>query len=60
MSTTSRARAQHPNSPNRYMLSSLPLQMAFFPYNQVETISPRPILMIVGVAVHSCETPACA
>jgi fermentation-respiration switch protein FrsA (DUF1100 family) len=42
------ARAKHPNSPNRYMLSSLPLQMAFFPYDQVETISPRPILMIVG------------
>lgn len=42
------ARAKHPNSPNRYMLSSLPLQMAFFPFDQVETISPRPILMIVG------------
>ena len=41
-------RAQHPNSPNRYMFSSLPLQMAFFPFNQVETISPRPILMVVG------------
>jgi hypothetical protein len=36
------------NSPNRYMFSSLPLQMAFFPFDQVETISPRPILMIVG------------
>lgn len=41
-------RAQHPNSPNRYVFSSLPLQMAFFPFDQVETISPRPILMIVG------------
>ncbi|QCI69507.1 alpha/beta hydrolase [Phreatobacter stygius] len=41
-------RAKHPNSPNRYMLSSLPLQMAFFPFDQVETITPRPILMIVG------------
>jgi uncharacterized protein len=30
------------------MFSSLPLQMAFFPFDQVETISPRPILMIVG------------
>jgi 4-carboxymuconolactone decarboxylase len=36
-------RAKHPNSPNRYMFSSLPLQMAFFPFDQVETISPRPI-----------------
>ena len=42
------ARAKHPNSPNRYVFSSLPLQMAFFPFEQVETISPRPILMIVG------------
>lgn len=41
-------RAKHPNSPNRHMFSSLPLQMAFFPFDQVETISPRPILMIVG------------
>jgi uncharacterized protein len=41
-------RAKHANSPNRYMFSSLPLQMAFFPFDQVETISPRPILMIVG------------
>jgi len=42
------ARGQHPNSPNRYMFSSLPLQMAFFPFDQVDTISPRPILMVVG------------
>jgi uncharacterized protein len=42
------ARAQHPNSPNRYMLSSLPLQMAFFPFEQLETISPRPLLVIAG------------
>ena len=42
------SRAKHPNSPNRYVFSSLPLQMAFFPFSQVETISPRPILMIVG------------
>jgi hypothetical protein len=41
-------RAKHPNSPNRYVFSSLPLQMAFFPFDQVETISPRPILMVVG------------
>lgn len=42
------ARAKHPNSPNRYMFSSLPLQMAFFPFDQVATISPRPMLMVVG------------
>ena len=41
-------RAQHPNSPNRYMLSSLPLQMAYFPFDQLDTISPRPLLVIAG------------
>lgn len=41
-------RAQHPNSPNRYTLSSLPLQMAFFPFDQLDTISPRPLLVIAG------------
>ena len=41
-------RAQHPNSPNRYMFSSLPLQMAFFPFDQLDTISPRPLLLIAG------------
>jgi fermentation-respiration switch protein FrsA (DUF1100 family) len=42
------ARAQHPNSPNRYMLSSLPQQMAFFPFEQLGTIAPRPLLVIAG------------
>jgi uncharacterized protein len=41
-------RAQHPNSPNQYVFSSLPLQMAFFPFEQLETISPRPLLVITG------------
>ena len=41
-------RAQHSNSPNRYVLSSLPQQMAFFPFEQLETISPRPLLVIAG------------
>jgi fermentation-respiration switch protein FrsA (DUF1100 family) len=30
------------------MFTSLGLQMAFFPFEQIETISPRPILMIAG------------
>jgi fermentation-respiration switch protein FrsA (DUF1100 family) len=42
------ARAQHPNSPNRYVFSSLPQQMAFFPFQQLDTISPRPLLVIAG------------
>jgi hypothetical protein len=41
-------RAQHPNSPNRYMFTSLGMQMAFFPFQQVDTISPRHLLMIAG------------
>jgi fermentation-respiration switch protein FrsA (DUF1100 family) len=41
-------RAQHPNSPNRYVFSSLPQQMAFFPFEQLDTISPRPILLVAG------------
>jgi len=41
-------RAQHPNSPNRYVFSSLPQQMAFFPFEQLDTISPRPLLAIAG------------
>jgi uncharacterized protein len=42
------SRAQHPNSPNRYVFSTLGLQMAFFPFEQIETISPRPMLLIAG------------
>jgi uncharacterized protein len=41
-------RAQHPNAPGKYVFTSLGLQMAFFPFEQVETISPRPLLMIAG------------
>lgn len=41
-------RAQHPNSPNRYVFSSLPQQMAFFPFEQLDTISPRPLLLVAG------------
>lgn len=42
------ARGQHPNSVNRYMFSSLPQQMAFYPFEMIETISPRPLLVIAG------------
>jgi fermentation-respiration switch protein FrsA (DUF1100 family) len=41
-------RAQHPNAPGKYVFTSLGLQMAFFPFEQVETISPRPLLVIAG------------
>lgn len=42
------ARGQHPNAPARAVFSSLPAQMAFFAFEAIETISPRPILMIAG------------
>jgi uncharacterized protein len=40
--------AKHPNSTGKYVFTSLGLQMAFFPFEQIETISPRAILMIAG------------
>lgn len=41
-------RGQHPGSPGKYMYSSLPHQIAFFPFDQLDTISPRPLLVIAG------------
>ncbi|SDQ80989.1 alpha/beta hydrolase [Pseudoxanthomonas sp. CF125] len=47
------ARGQHPNSPGRSVFSGLPAQMAFFAFEQLETISPRPVLMIAGANADS-------
>ncbi len=41
-------RAQHPNTDTSYSLVSQAAMMNFFPFAQIETISPRPILFIVG------------
>ncbi|MDO8070882.1 alpha/beta hydrolase [Janthinobacterium sp. SUN176] len=41
-------RGQHPHSTSLYALTSLALMMNFFPFAQIETIAPRPLLMIVG------------
>jgi len=41
-------RGGHPNSTTSYSFTSLAPMMNFFPFAQIETISPRPILMIVG------------
>ena len=41
-------RGQHPNSTGYYSYTSLSSMMNFFPFVQIETISPRPILFIVG------------
>ncbi|WP_066267355.1 alpha/beta hydrolase [Hydrogenophaga palleronii] len=50
------ARGQHPNAPTRAVFSSLPAQMAFFAFDQIETIAPRPILMIAGANADSLYT----
>ena len=39
---------QHPNSTSYYSYTSLAPMMNFFPFTQIETISPRPLLFIVG------------
>jgi fermentation-respiration switch protein FrsA (DUF1100 family) len=41
-------RAQHPNTNTSYSLVSQAVMMNFFPFAQIETISPRPLLFIVG------------
>lgn len=41
-------RAQHPNTDTSYGLASQAPMMNFFPFAQIETISPRPLLFIVG------------
>lgn len=41
-------RGQHPNSTASYSYTSLAPMMNFFPFAQIETISPRPLLFIVG------------
>jgi uncharacterized protein len=46
-------RGNHPNSTAWYSFTSLAPMMNFFPFVQIETISPRPILMIVGERAES-------
>ena len=41
-------RGRHPRSTTSYSFTSLAPMMNFFSFAQIETISPRPILMIVG------------
>lgn len=41
-------RAQHPNTDTSYPLVTQAAMMNFFPFAQIETISPRPLLFIVG------------
>jgi uncharacterized protein len=41
-------RGAHPNCPGVFTLTSLPGLFDYFPFAQIKTISPRPLLMIVG------------
>lgn len=41
-------RGGHPNSTTSYSFTSLAPMMNFFPFAQIETVSPRPLLFIVG------------
>lgn len=41
-------RGQHPHSTTSYSFTSLASMMNTFPFAQIETISPRPLLFIVG------------
>ena len=46
-------RGKHHNSTGWYSFTSLAPMMNFFPFVQIETVSPRPILMIVGERAES-------
>jgi fermentation-respiration switch protein FrsA (DUF1100 family) len=46
-------RGRHPNSTSYYTFTSLAPMMNFFPFAQIETISPRPLLFIVGERADS-------
>jgi len=41
-------RGGHPNAKNLYAVTSLGLHMDYFPFSQMQEISPRPVLLIAG------------
>lgn len=41
-------RGAHPGARNRYVVTSPGLHMAYFPFSQMDAISPRPLLLIAG------------
>lgn len=46
-------RGQHPNSPNKYVFTSLDKLMGFTALDHVEMIAPRPLLIIAGSEADS-------
>lgn len=47
------SRAQHPNSPNRYVASSIISIATYSSFDHIDLISPRPLLMIAGTAADT-------
>ena len=47
------SRGQHPRSTTEISLTSTPVVMNFFPFEMIQTISPRPLLFIAGETAHS-------
>jgi uncharacterized protein len=41
-------RAQHPNSPNKYVFTSIGRMAAYSSYDHIDLISPHPLMMIAG------------
>lgn len=41
-------RGQHPNSTGNFRYISISNQMAFYPFDHIDTLSPRPLLLIAG------------
>jgi uncharacterized protein len=48
-------RGSHPNTTTQPTLSSNVVFVNFYPFAQIETISPRPVLFIAGDKAHSIE-----
>lgn len=48
-------RGSHPNAENRFVVTSIGLHMGYFPFSQVDTISPRPLLLIAGENAETLE-----
>jgi uncharacterized protein len=46
-------RGQHPRSTTEFSFTSNPAMNAYYPFTQIATISPRPLLFIAGENAHS-------
>lgn len=53
-------RGSHPRAENRFVVTSVGLHMAYFPFAQIETISPRPLLLIAGENAETLQVSRAA